>query len=146
MDETGIDTGRRGIRKWREIRGAKVPPDQEAAQAASTRALRDALSLRELRTGRGITQVQIAERLGKSQGNVSELERRDDVYLSSLREYVEALGGRLEISAVFEDEHAAIPIDLVEALDRAIEAAKASARADAKPVAGHRSARTAESA
>lgn len=89
---------------WKDVRAAKVPADQEAAAAASSRALRDALALGELRKDRGITQAQIAERLGKSQGNVSELERRDDVYLSSLREYVEALGGRLEISAVFEDE------------------------------------------
>jgi hypothetical protein len=35
---------------------------------------------------------------------VSELERRDDVYLSTLREYVEALGGSLEIDVVFPDE------------------------------------------
>jgi transcriptional regulator with XRE-family HTH domain len=72
--------------------------------------LRDALELRELRAERGVTQVELAERLGRSQGNVSAFERRDDVYLSSLREYVEALGGRLEIEAVFDDERPPIAI------------------------------------
>ncbi len=52
----------------------------------------------------------MAERLEKSQGNISELEHRSDVYLSSLREYVEALGGQLEIAAVFDDERHPIAI------------------------------------
>jgi non-homologous end joining protein Ku len=69
-----------------------------------------------------VTQVQLAERLGKSQGNISELERRDDVYLSSLREYVEALGGRLEIAAVFEEETHLI--DLMAALQASVDAAR----------------------
>ena len=46
--------------------------------------------------------MELADRLDRSQGNISELERRSDVYLSSLREYVEALGGELEINAVFD--------------------------------------------
>jgi DNA-binding XRE family transcriptional regulator len=58
----------------------------------------------ELRSAVGVTQVELAERLGVSQGNVSELERRDDLFLSTLRGYVESLGGRLEIAAVFPDE------------------------------------------
>ena len=67
-------------------------------------AMRDAASLAELRTGRDVTQVELAGRLGIRQSSVSELERRDDVYLSTLREYVEALGGSLEIDVVFPDE------------------------------------------
>lgn len=62
--------------------------------------------LRDLRAGKAVTQAELAGRLGKSQGNVSEMEQRDDVHVSSLREYVEALGGELQISAVFdEDQH-----------------------------------------
>lgn len=95
---------------WNEIKRQKTPVGQEAGQAASARALRDALDLKGLRAGKGITQAELAERLGKSQGNISELERRDDVYLSSLREYVEALGGRLEIAAIFEEERTPIAI------------------------------------
>jgi len=67
-------------------------------------AMRDAASLAELRTGPDVTQVELAVRLGIRQSSVSELERRDDVYLSTLREPVEALGGSLEIDVVFPDE------------------------------------------
>jgi transcriptional regulator with XRE-family HTH domain len=95
---------------WSEIRRTKVPLDREAEVAAGVRALRDALALRELRAGRGVTQVELASRLGKSQGNVSELERREDVYLSSLREYIEALGGRLEVTAVFDDDRQIVDV------------------------------------
>lgn len=96
--------------KWAEIRATKVAPDHEAVAAARQRALRDALELRELRSEAGLTQVELAERLGRSQGAVSELERRDDVYLSTLREYVEALGGHLEVAAVFDDERKPLAI------------------------------------
>ena len=68
-------------RSWADIKRSKIPAGQEAAQEASSRALRDALDLKGLRTGHGVTQAELAARLGKSQGNVSELERRDDVYL-----------------------------------------------------------------
>lgn len=88
--------------KWSEVRGRLVPADQEEAAADSRRALRDALGLARIRTERRVTQVELAGRLDRSQGNISELERRSDVYLSSLREYVEALGGELEVNAVFD--------------------------------------------
>jgi transcriptional regulator with XRE-family HTH domain len=97
-------------KKWADVRAAKVGVNEEGAARASALALMDALALRDLRTVRGLTQVEIAQRLGRSQGNVSELERRDDVYLSSLREYIEALGGRLELIAVFPEER--IPVSL----------------------------------
>ena len=88
--------------KWSEARGRLVPADQEETAAEGRRALRDALGLARIRAERQVTQVELAARLDRSQGNISELERRSDVYLSSLREYVEALGGELEVSAVFD--------------------------------------------
>lgn len=93
--------------KFSEIR-REVTPERRARIDAIKRGMADAERLAEIRTSRGMTQVDLAERLGKSQGNVSELERRDDVYLSSLRDYVEALGGRLEVAAVFDEERHAI--------------------------------------
>jgi len=88
--------------KWSEVRGRLVPADQEETAAEGRRARRDALGLARIRAERRVTQVELAARLDRSQGNISELERRSDVYLSSLREYVEALGGELEVSAVFD--------------------------------------------
>lgn len=58
-------------------------------------------SLRRLRLARGRTQQEVASRLGATQPEVSKLERRSDVRLSTLRSYVAALGGTLEVTARF---------------------------------------------
>ncbi len=68
------------------------------------RAMRDVSALARLREAREKTQVALAGALGVSQSNVSRIERQDDLYLSTLREYVEALGGRLQLAAVFPDQ------------------------------------------
>lgn len=63
------------------------------------------LSLRVLREGVGKTQVDVAKLPNMRKGDVSQLERRQDVKLSTLRRYVEALGGRLQIVATFPTGH-----------------------------------------
>lgn len=55
--------------------------------------------LSELRKEQGISQVELAELLNKQQGEVSKIERRKDVKLSTLRDYVESIGGSLQILA-----------------------------------------------
>jgi transcriptional regulator with XRE-family HTH domain len=60
--------------------------------------------LAALRSERGVSQRQVAGALGVSQANVSRIEHEEDVYLSTLRRYVAALGGELEVTAVFPDE------------------------------------------
>jgi DNA-binding transcriptional regulator YiaG len=67
-------------------------------------------SLAELRKAREVTQVELALALGRGQSSVSGLEHSEDPKLSSLREYVEALGGRLEVAAVFEEQR--IPLEV----------------------------------
>jgi DNA-binding Xre family transcriptional regulator len=91
-------------------RARRRDPDWDTKVAEHQRAMEDALALGELRQSRNITQVQLADVLGISQGNVSRLEGRSDVYLSTLRSYVEALGGHLEIAAVFGDER--VPVEV----------------------------------
>jgi transcriptional regulator with XRE-family HTH domain len=59
------------------------------------------IPLHELRQAREKTQQEMAEALGTTQANISQLEKRADMYLSTLRRYVEALGGELEITARF---------------------------------------------
>lgn len=62
------------------------------------------MSLRELRKLAGITQVEAASALEIDQGQLSRFERQEDMKLSSLRRYVEALGGELELVAVVGDK------------------------------------------
>lgn len=91
-------------------RARRDHPDWDRNVAERQRAIEDALALADLRQSRQVTQVQLAEQLGISQGNVSRLEARSDVYLSTLRGYVEALGGHLEIAAVFADERVTVHV------------------------------------
>lgn len=70
----------------------------------------ESLPLSQLRAAQRMTQVQLAELLQMNQGNISKLEQRADMHLSTLRDYVEALGGKLEIRAVFPDRN--VEIDL----------------------------------
>ena len=63
------------------------------------------LSLAELRTASGKTQVDLAEASGIAQGEVSKIEHRDDMLMSTLRRYIEALGAKLEIVAAFPKGH-----------------------------------------
>jgi len=71
--------------------------------AGYRRELEDAMTLADLRRARHFTQMQLAETLESTQPAISQMERRTDLYLSTLRSYVEALGGQLELRAVFED-------------------------------------------
>ena len=61
------------------------------------------MSLHELRQARARSQESLAARLKIGQPAVAKLERRDDMHVSNLRRYVEALGGTLEIKARFPD-------------------------------------------
>ena len=73
----------------------------DRAQAATRLAglVGDAVPLKHLRLRRGLTQTKLAERMDMSQSDLSKLERRQDVRLSTLRSYVEALDGRLTLIA-----------------------------------------------
>ena len=59
------------------------------------------LALRELRKAMKLTQEQIAQELDMGQGNLSRLEQRSDLLISTLRRYIEAMGGTLRIVAQF---------------------------------------------
>jgi DNA-binding XRE family transcriptional regulator len=78
-------------------------PAQRAEVEKEKAAMRAAIKLAELRDRMDTTQSELAAVMGVTQANVSRIERQENVYLSTLSEYVEALGGKLEISAVFND-------------------------------------------
>lgn len=61
------------------------------------------MMLAELRRARKLSQEQIADELHVKQASVSKLERRTDMYISTLRNFIKAMGGELEITAKFPD-------------------------------------------
>jgi transcriptional regulator with XRE-family HTH domain len=82
----------------------RLPADRRAQVDARTAELISAeLSLRALRKAMGKTQVAVAKKLGMKQENVSRIEQRADVLLSTLNNYLQALGGRLRLVAEFPD-------------------------------------------
>ena len=70
--------------------------------------LRTQMRLHELRRARELTQLDLARKLNVNQPAVAKLEQRADVYVSSLRHYIEAVGGRLKVVAVFPEGEVAI--------------------------------------
>ena len=80
---------------------SKMSPESRARVKAEVEKLEKEMALNELREAREFTQQQVAEQLHVGQAEVSRLERRTDLYVSTLGRYIEAMGGRLEIRAVF---------------------------------------------
>ena len=107
--------------KFREIR-AKMAPERQERIRKRTQELLSELPLQELRQARALSQEELAEVLGLNQATISKLERRTDMYLSSLRRFVEAMGGELEISAIFPEGR--VRIQLFEELEEKGEPAK----------------------
>lgn len=66
------------------------------------------MALHELRQARARSQESLAQGMKIGQPAVAKLERRDDMHVSNLRRYVEALGGKLEIKAQFPDRSVTI--------------------------------------
>jgi DNA-binding XRE family transcriptional regulator len=83
---------------------ATLPATRRKKIARRTEALiAEELTMRELRKARNITQVQLAKALGVKQEQISRIEKRTDLHLSTLRRAVEAMGGELILSAKFPD-------------------------------------------
>jgi DNA-binding XRE family transcriptional regulator len=96
-----------GHHPWSETkRKGKDSPERNARIAEYRRAIDDAITLAEVRKVRGQTQTQLAATLGVSQTRVSQIEATGNPYLDTLRSYVQALGGELEVRAIFPDQDA----------------------------------------
>jgi transcriptional regulator with XRE-family HTH domain len=82
---------------------AKMSPERRARAQARAQEIMTEMALQELRRARELSQAQLAEALGEKQPNISQLEQRTDMYVSTLRKYIEAMGGELEIIARFPE-------------------------------------------
>jgi transcriptional regulator with XRE-family HTH domain len=87
---------------WKDLKH-KSPPQRLAEIDRKARAELDRIGFAALRKARRQTQVALAEKLGIDQASVSAIENRSDLLLSTLARYVRALGGDVEIRAVFPE-------------------------------------------
>src|ERR1017187_1524414 len=96
--------------KFSELRAKMSPEARTEARRLADEDLKE-MPLHELRAARHLTQQQLAKSLDMTQAAVSQLEQRTDVYLSTLENFVEAMGGRLEMYAVFPDGKVRLGLD-----------------------------------
>src|SRR5438128_12120959 len=89
-------------KNFKELQG-KMPPEAHAKAKAEAEKIIKEMPLHELRAARLLTQEHLAKVLGINQSAVSKIERRTDMYVSTLADFVKAMGGRLEIRAIFPD-------------------------------------------
>ena len=99
-DARAVDPMR--VNKWNDLRARKLSPDalRQVDEEIGKELLE--MDLRALREAAELTQDELAERIEITQSQLSKLERRDDHRLSTLKRYVAALGGELEVVAVVQ--------------------------------------------
>jgi hypothetical protein len=89
-------------KNFRELE-ARMEPERIAASNARVKKMIEEMPLGRLRAARELTQEHLAAILHKDQSAVSQIERRTDMYIRTLSDFVRALGGELEIRANFPD-------------------------------------------
>lgn len=90
-------------KKFRDLVLRTMTGEQRARAAGRASVLLTEMSLTELRKARELSQLEMAKKLKTTQSSISRLEHQADMYLSTLREYVEASGGHLDLIARYRD-------------------------------------------
>ena len=80
-----------------------MPPAAQARARDMTKTMLAEMPLNELRQARGLTQAMLASLLHVEQPSIAKMEKRTDMYLSTLRHLVQAMGGDLVVTAKFPD-------------------------------------------
>lgn len=107
------------MKNLNRIRKQLSPARRKRIAARTATLVSEERTLQELRHAHKLTQTRIAELLGIGQDSVSRLEQRSDLLISTLRGYVEAMGGRLSLIAEFPNQDPVVLTGL-----RAIESAE----------------------
>jgi DNA-binding transcriptional regulator YiaG len=102
-----------GHHPFSELRG-KMSPEAQKRAAVKAKLLAEEMDLAELRRAFEMSQVELARTLGVGQAAVAKIERRADMYLSTLNRVITAMGGELRIVAQFGDRHICIKHILLE--------------------------------
>ncbi|WP_295436109.1 XRE family transcriptional regulator [uncultured Thiodictyon sp.] len=82
---------------------AQLSPQSQIRAEAKAQAMLAEMPLNELRQARGLSQKMLAEVLHVQQPAIAKMEKRTDMYISTLRSHIEAMGGQLEVVARFPD-------------------------------------------
>lgn len=95
--------------KWNDVRDdlvAQAGGEEQVAKARTrNQAVIDGHRLAERRKALGLTQSDVAERMGVTKSRISQVERGDVSTFEVIARYVQALGGEIQVSAVFGDDH-----------------------------------------
>ena len=91
-----------GRRSFAELR-ARMSPEAQAKAEAEARRLGEDMNLAEVRHALKLSQEEIGQTLQIGQASVAKIEKRADMYVSTLRRFIEAMGGELEVVARFAD-------------------------------------------
>lgn len=91
-----------GRHSFARLRAGMTPQARAAAEAEALR-LETEMTLAEVRRALRLSQDEIARTLSIGQGSVAKIEKRADMYVSTLRRFIEAMGGELEVVARFGD-------------------------------------------
>jgi DNA-binding XRE family transcriptional regulator len=89
-------------KKFSELRAGMSQASRERSDAKA-RVMLAEMPLNELRQARGLSQKMLADLLHVQQPSIAKIEKRTDMYLSTLRSHIEAMGGELDIVARFPD-------------------------------------------
>lgn len=106
-------------KKFTELR-AQMSPESRARADAKAQAMLAEMPLNELRQARGLSQKMLAELLHVQQPSIAKIEKRTDMYISTLRSHIEAMGGELDVVARFPD--GAVKISNFSELDKGVAA------------------------
>lgn len=82
---------------------ALIPARRKKVEARAAELIAEEMTLKDLRRARKLTQTRLAKSLHIKQENVSRIEQRTDLHISTLRQYVEAMGGSLSLIVQFPD-------------------------------------------
>lgn len=106
VDPVSVSRWERGTKPSRmarrQIDDLKLDPERRSRiESGAADLIAAEMTLQQLRRARQLTQKRLAESMGLSQDNVSRIEKRSDLMLSTLRSYVEAMGGGLHLTVTF---------------------------------------------
>lgn len=96
------------VKSWREVRDKKLDVEAQARVDRNVKLETLKIRLKQVREHLNMTQVEMAAATQRTQSEISKLENRNDILLSTLLSYIADAGGKIEITAVFEGQEVSL--------------------------------------